>query len=327
MLQYQIKTDSEIPASKQIFDQIKFAIASRQYPPGHRLPSTRQLGAMTGLHRNTINKIYQQLEASGLVESQAGSGIYVKARERESRIPRPSITEADFLVQKSLDDLLSLGCTLTQARELLLAEIDWRLRCSAKVLVTVSERDLGAGELIVAEVEEHLGIPVQLVSLEQLDRVLEESNSATVVTSCYFLQEAEAIASPKSVPVIPIDIRDYKQELAIIKKLPPNSCLGLVSLSFGILGVAEIIVRSLRGEDILVITAQARNTYKLKALVRAAHTIICDRASYPLVKEAMRAASDNLIRRPQLIESENYIGENSINLLKRKLGLGYNNEQ
>ena len=322
MLQYQIKADSEISPSKQIFDQIRFAIASRQYPPGHRLPSTRQLGAMTGLHRNTINKIYQQLEASGLVESQAGSGIYVKARERESRVPLHSTPEADLILGKSLDDLLALGCTLTQARELFLKEIDWRLRCSAKVLVTVSEQDLGAGELIVVEVEEHLGIPVQLVALEKLAGVLQKTNSATVVTSCYFLKEAEVIASQLSVPVIPLDISDYSQELAMIKKLPPNSCLGLVSLSFGILGVAEIIVRSLRGEDILVITAQVRNTYKLKALVRTAHTIICDRASYVLVKQAIRAAADDLIRRPRLIQSENYISENSINLLKRKLDNG-----
>ncbi|MDJ0545546.1 MAG: GntR family transcriptional regulator, partial [Microcystis sp. M53601_WE4] len=71
-MQFQIQPDSEIPASKQLFDQIRFAIASRQYPPGHRLPSTRQLAMITGLHRNTISKIYQQLEDDGLVESIAG---------------------------------------------------------------------------------------------------------------------------------------------------------------------------------------------------------------------------------------------------------------
>jgi GntR family transcriptional regulator len=40
------------------------------------------------------------------------------------------------------------------------------------------------------------------------------------------------------------------------------------------------------------------------------------------VKAAILAAREDLIRPPELICSENYIGTKSINLLKRELGLG-----
>ena len=105
MLQFQIHSDSEIPASKQLFDQIRFAIASRQYSPGHRLPSTRQLAMITGLHHNTVSKVYQQLEESGLVESIAGSGIYVKTERSEEGIYLDSpifqqYPQASQLIQK-----------------------------------------------------------------------------------------------------------------------------------------------------------------------------------------------------------------------------------
>lgn len=327
MVQFHIQSDSDIPASKQLFDQIQFAIASRQYPPGHRLPSTRQLAMITGLHRNTISKVYRQLEETGLVESLAGSGIYVKAQGHEGGTRRSSpileeYPEAYKLVQNSLDELLAQGCSLSQARELFLSEIDWRLRCSARVLVTVPARDLGAGELMVQEIEQALKIPVQLVPMEELSRVLDQTLSGTVVTSRYFIGEAEAIAAPKSVRVIPVDIYDYGKEIQIIRRLSKGNCIGLVSLSAGILGVAEIIVHSLRGDELLVMTAQVDDTYKLNALVRSAQTIVSDKASYPRVKEAILAARDDLIRHPELICSENYIGEKSINLLKRELGLG-----
>jgi GntR family transcriptional regulator len=327
MVQYHIQSDSEIPASKQLFDQIQFAIASRQYPPGHKLPSTRQLAMITGLHRNTISKVYRQLEDTGLVESQAGSGIYVKSQGNEGGTPRRSpilekYPQAYKAVQHSLDELLAQGCSLSEAREIFLGEIDWRLRCSARVLVTVPSRDLGAGELMIRELEQSLRIPVQLVPLEELPTVLEQTNTGTVVTSRYFISETLEVAAPKSVRVIPIDIYDYAHELEIVKNLPKDSCLGLVSLSAGTLGVAEIIVHSLRGDDILVMTAPVKDTYKLNALVRTAQTIISDRASYPLVKEAILAARDDIIRPPELIPSENYVGNDSINLLKRELGLG-----
>ncbi|MGF1498269.1 MAG: GntR family transcriptional regulator [Elainellaceae cyanobacterium] len=326
MVQFHIQPDSEIPASTQLFNQIRFAIASRQYPPGHRLPSTRQLAMQTGLHRNTISKVYRQLEDLGIVDARAGAGIYVRSQGDEGGITPHSplfekFPEAHKLVQKSLDDLLNQGCSLGQARELFLSEIDWRLRCGARVLVTAPQVDIGAGELITQELEQSLRIPVQLVPLEELSDVLDQARGGTVVTTRYFIGEAEAVAAPKSVRVIPVDIYDYSNELQIITKLPKGSSIGLVSLSSGILRAAEVIVHSLKGEDLLVLTAKLDDPYKVSAIVRAAQTIICDQASFQRVKDAIQAAREDLIRAPQVICCENYIGSKSINLLKRELGL------
>ena len=327
MVQFQIKPDSEIPASNQLFNQIRFAIASRQYPPGHRLPSTRQLAMQTGLHRNTISKVYRQLEEHGLVEALAGSGIYVKALGHEggSKLKSPTFDkypDASQVVKRSLDELLSKGCTLNEAREMFLAEIDWRLRCSARVLVTAPANDIGIGELMVQELEKSLDIPVQLVALEELSKTIEQVPSGTVVTSRYFIGKAEEIAAPKSVRVIPIDIYDYSQEIKLVRELPKGSYFGIVSLSSGLLRATEVIVHSIRGDEIVVMTAQATEAHKINAMVRSARTIVCDRASFEIVKAAVQTAREDIIRPPQVVCSENYIGTESINLLKRELGLG-----
>jgi GntR family transcriptional regulator len=230
--------------------------------------------------------------------------------------------QARNVVESGLDELLRQGCSLNQARELFLAEIDWRLRCSARVLVTVPHQDIGAGQLIARELEAALKIPLQLVPLEELEEVLAQARSGTVVTSRYFINEAEAIAAPKSVRVIAVDIYDYKKELSLLKDLPQGTCLGMVSLSTGILRAAEVISYSLRGDNILVMTAQTEDHYKLDAVVRSAQTIVVfDEASLPTVKNTIAAAREDLIRPPRLVVCDNYIGEKSINLLKRELGL------
>jgi GntR family transcriptional regulator len=327
MIQFHIQADSDIPASKQLFDQIRFAIASRQYSPGHRLPSTRQLAMITGLHRNTISKVYQQLEDDGLVESLAGSGIYVKAQTNKSNSQSGSpllqqFPNASQFIQQSLDHLLTQGLTLSQIREIFLTEIDWRLRCSAKVLVTIPTVDLGAGQLMVKELEQTLGIAVELVPIEDLATVLARTHSATVVTSRYFITPAEAIAAPYASRIIAVDIYDYEKELSVVKKLPKDSRLGVVSLSRGILSVAEILIHSLRGDEILVVTAHVGDTDKLKTLIRTSQLIISDRASYSIVRQLLIESRDDLIRTPEIICSKNYIGEQSLELLKRELGLG-----
>ena len=281
----------------------------------------------TGLHRNTISKVYRQLEDDGLVESLAGSGIYVRAQGHEggSKLQSPILKEhpdAYKIVQQALDELLGDGCSLNQAREIFLAEIDWRLRCSARVLVAVPTQDIGAGELIVYELEQSLKIPVQLVPMEQLVAVIDQTTSATVVTSRYFIGEVEAIAAPKAVRVIPLDIYDYAKEINLVKNLPKDTCVGIVSLSSGILRATEVILHGLRGDELLVMTSQPKDAYKLMAVVKRAQMIFIDQASFSAVQAAVHAAQEDIIRAPTLVRCENYIGTNSINLLKRELGLG-----
>lgn len=327
MVRFSIQPDSDIPASAQLFNQIRFAIASRQFPPGHRLPSTRQLAMETGLHRNTISKVYRQLEETGLVEAQAGSGIYVRALGHEGgaqlRSPvfddRP---EAYGLVKQSLDQLLAQGCTLSEARALFLGEIDWRLRCSARVIVTAPQQDLGVGELMAKEIEADLQIPIQIVPMEDLGAALDQTASATVVTSRYFIGDVEKIAAPKAVRVIPVDIYDYAEEIEFVRNLPAGSRIGLTSISPGWLRASETIIHSFRGEELMVMTAQPGDTYRLGAMVKTVRIVGCDQVSFPQVKAAIAAAREDIIRAPQVICCETYIGTQSMNLLKRELGLG-----
>jgi GntR family transcriptional regulator len=330
MVEFYIQTDGEIPASTQLFSQICFAIASRQFPPGYRLPSTRQLAMQTGLHRNTISKVYERLATAGFVEAHMGSGIYVRALGQENAQPtKPSAVPLRELVEQSLDGLLQQGHSLNQIRESLLQSIDERLQASTQLLVTVPRHDLGAGEIIVQELQSALSIPVQLVFLEDLETVLAQRSAATVVTVRYFSSQAEALlkdlqaraAIAKTFRMIPIDIYNYQRELALIQSLPVGTRVGLVSLSSGTLEVAEVMVHSVRGEDLYVMTAQCQDTARLRALIKQSQTIICDRASCTVVKITIAKAADNLIRIPQVTCCENYIDPNSILLLKRELGL------
>lgn len=323
MLNFQIQSDSDVPASKQLFAQIQFAIASGQYPPGHRLPSTRQLAMITGLHRNTISKVYQQLEESGLVASVAGSGIYVKVHERENIDPSNSLVVSSVnAIKDSIDRVLSLGCTIDQIKELFLEEIDWRISCCDRVIVTVPIRDISAGEIMQQELRNSFSRDIELIELEKLPQILAKINFGTLVTNRYFLQEVLAIVPPNSFRVIPIDMYDYQKELDMIKHLPSQACLGIVSLSEGTLSIAASIVNSQRGDDLLVLTSSVSDRHRLQAVIRAAHTVIAGYTSYDAVKAEIAAMREDLIRVPEVISTDSYISDKSINLLKRELGLG-----
>lgn len=317
----QIQLDSDVPASTQLLSQLSFAIASGQYPSGYQLPSTRALAMQTGLHRNTVSKVYHQLEEWGFVDAQAGSGIYVRTLGKQARNHFDQFPQATQTVQKSVNELLGLGCSLEQARELFLSEIDWRSRCGAVVLVTAPARDLGIGELMRQELSQSLGIEVQVVPLEQLSQVLASTSASTVVTSRYFADQAEALAAEHAARVIPIHINPFTKEIEVIKNIPKDGCLGVVSLSSGALRVIEIIFHGLRGDDILVLTAQIEDVARLRAVIRSAQTIISDQASFEVLKVAVDKMRSELIRLPQIMCADSYISADSMAQLRRELNV------
>ncbi|WP_269621974.1 GntR family transcriptional regulator [Prochlorococcus marinus] len=326
-MKFHIQQESDIPASTQLYNQICFAIAARHYPPGHRLPSTRQLAMQTGLHRNTISKVYRQLETDGVVEAIAGSGIYVRDQQKQRELKeanaqrKKGITDLDQEVRNSVDELLNAGCTLQQTRELFVQEIDWRLRCGARVLISTPREDLGASMLIAEELGPNLNVPIEVVPMEELEAVLETSNIGTVVTSRYFLQPLEELAKRHSVRAIAVDLSDFEKELNLLKELRAGSCVGIVSISPGILRAAEVILHSMRGNELLLMTANPDVGSRLLALLRASNYVLCDSPSLPIVEHTLRQNRSQLIRMPQIHCAEKYLSDSTLERLQKEIGL------
>ena len=327
-MRFHIQQESEIPASSQLYNQVCFAIAARHYPPGHRLPSTRQLAMQTGLHRNTISKVYRQLENDGVVEAIAGSGIYVRDQQKQkdlrtssTSVRKKGIKDVEVEVRKSVDELLNSGCTLQQARDFFTREIDWRLRCGARLLVSTPREDIGASLLIAEELSPHLDVPVEVVPMEELESVLESSSKVTVITSRYFLQPLEELAKRHQIRAVAVDLSDFQKELNILKKLRSGSCVGIVSISPGILRAAEVIVHSMRGNEILLMTANPDVGSRLIALLRASSHVICDSPSLPLVEHTLRQNRSQLMRLPQVHCAHKYLSDSTIEELRKEIGL------
>ena len=321
-MRFHIQQEIDIPASTQLYNQICFAIAARYYPPGHRLPSTRQLAMQTGLHRNTISKVYRQLETDGVVEAIAGSGIYVRDNLKKSFNSKNNFnTTPDLETKKAVDKLIKLGCTLQETRNLLTNEIDWRIKCGSRIIVSTPREDIGASMLIAEDLSPNINVPVEVVPMEELEKVLCNSNNGTIVTSRYFLQPLEKLAKQYRVRAIAVDLSDFQKELKIIKELKPGSCVGIVSISPGLLRAAEIIIHSMRGSDIVIMTTISDNSSRLLALLKASNHIVCDGPSLSVIENTLLKNRSQLMRLPQIICAKNYLSIKTINHLKTEIGV------
>ncbi len=325
-MRFHIQQESDISASTQLYNQICFAIAARHYPPGHRLPSTRQLAMQTGLHRNTISKVYRQLEIDGVVEAIAGSGIYVRDNVTKKEFKKSFNSKGhnkspDQEAKKAIDNLINLGCTLQETRNFLINEIDWRIKCGARILVSTPREDIGASMLIAEDISPQINVPVEVIPMEELEKVLCNSNIGTIVTSRYFLQPLEKVAKKFDVRAIAVDLSDFQKELKILKELKNGSCVGIVSISPGLLRAAEVIIHSMRGNELMLMTAISDSSSRLLALIKASSHVVCDGPSLSVVESTVIKNRSQLMRFPQIICAKNYLSIETINKLKKEIGV------
>jgi GntR family transcriptional regulator/MocR family aminotransferase len=144
---WQLARSGDAPLFRQIYQQLRSAILSRDLRPGTKLPSTRQLAAQLKVSRSAVVSAYEQLLAEGYASGKVGSGSYVssdlpeplegrssKRGKRSVAAAKPARAEAplpgDFVDVTAQDEerLFNLGRTLVDARTTAL----WR-KSSARV--------------------------------------------------------------------------------------------------------------------------------------------------------------------------------------------------
>jgi GntR family transcriptional regulator len=96
-IELKLDLKSGVPFYRQIIDQVKSAIATGAVEPGDRLPTVRQLAVDLSINPNTVSRAYTELELTGLVEPQMGSGTFVGQR----------VVERDDVERRRLLDQLS----------------------------------------------------------------------------------------------------------------------------------------------------------------------------------------------------------------------------
>ena len=120
---FQIDSHHSKPVYQQLIDQIKFAVASGRLRCGEKLPSIRDVAVQARINRNTVAKVYSELEREGVVYSRPGQGCFVS--DRGSTLSQEAQKER---LREKLDEVLAqarlFGFSQIQLQEL----IDNRLK-------------------------------------------------------------------------------------------------------------------------------------------------------------------------------------------------------
>ena len=80
---FRLDENSGVPVYRQIMDQVRGGIALGALRPGDQLPTVRQLAVDLAINPNTVVRAYRELELGGLLESNQGTGTFIREQQVE----------------------------------------------------------------------------------------------------------------------------------------------------------------------------------------------------------------------------------------------------
>jgi len=90
MLPLHLQPESHVPLYIQLRDQLRSLVRGVGLRPGDRIPASRELANMLGVHRTTVANAYAELESEGLIQGHVGRGTYIKGNGSGLKISPPA---------------------------------------------------------------------------------------------------------------------------------------------------------------------------------------------------------------------------------------------
>lgn len=224
---FMINKQSAVPLHVQLKEQIRYAIMSGDYQPGSPLPSIRELTAQLGVHRNTVHRVYLELQASGLLSSRAGKGVFVSDTLTET-VSTKELNAADDLIERCFEQANDLGISAITLSRLIgqrAPAYDARFPTVAFVECTAHQSLECAREL-----GEAFGIRVHHLLLDDLRKESYDlpPHLQHVVTSIFHFDEVRELVAPAHRRVHPVTYDLHPATRKLLRELRPDCRLGFI---------------------------------------------------------------------------------------------------
>ncbi len=255
-----------VAVKDQLVAQIEMKILGGELAAGQKLPSVRALARRLKLHANTISAAYGELETAGRLRLKRGSGVYVE----ECGIDRLEEAQGlDEMIRLALHKAFASGHSGPQIRA---AVERWSANPPANIIVVDPALDLA--EMLAAELRTFSNASVQAVEPDSIAREAGLLSGSLVLCLPYHIETVRRQAPSAAIEEINIEIPEEAQSQ--ISGLEPGSIVLLVSAAPTVLRFASVLLRSMRGDELVIEVKDLAATPEWQRLVRVADLVVVD---------------------------------------------------
>jgi GntR family transcriptional regulator len=305
-----INSKSHVPVHVQLEGQIKHLILTGGFEVGSRLPSIRAMAGFLRVNRNTVARVFTDLEREGYVESRRGSGVYVI---------EPPVEAEDLKRQEVLERVMGLAA----AQDVPVEDLAYALLARAgarpqeKVPILFIECTRAELDQFSEELEEQLPVEVERVLIEDLaDRIsgMDDPPWRLAVTTFFHIHEVQELVEPYGIEAVALLAEATLESLQRLMELPSGTRVGVVGWGRTCM---QNLSRSIEGAgldhlDFVQVYVEEGPEEVLDALGRV-RAVVCASVT------ARRLREIGVSERLEVIEEDRILDQGGIEMLGRML--------
>lgn len=222
-----INKQSAVPLHIQLKEQVRYAIMSGHYEAGSPLPSIRELTSQLGIHRNTVHRVYLELQASGLLVSKPGKGVFV-GDSLSDAISMKEVDAIENLIDQYFQKANRLGINPVTLATLIAQRAP--SYDSRQPTVGFAECTAHQSSEFSRDLSEHFGVSVQQVLLDDLrgSKPRLGPHLRHLVTSLFHYDELRNLMAGRDVRLHPVTYDLHPATRKVLREVAPGHKLGFV---------------------------------------------------------------------------------------------------
>jgi DNA-binding transcriptional regulator YhcF (GntR family) len=311
---------NQLPVHAQLKAQLVYLIQSGQMRPGTQLPTVRQLAGFLRVNRNTVSKVFSEMQREGHISCEPGRGTFVSAAKAKSESKVESMHKLLAVVDEALDRAGKLGFSPEELFLTLYA------RTQASPATPGGERDVKALfiecslpelKLFSEELKKELSIQVDSMLVGDFPKTVGKDLESLrryglIITTFYHIREVQSLLEDSGLEVVALMVDTSLETLMRLTSLPEGTKVGVACTTAAGAENMNLSIQRAGLKHLRVITGCSEKKSSMQKMMAEASVVVCS----SLVEGKLRALAP---KGKEIIVDNKRIDKAGIEMLRSRL--------
>lgn len=315
-----LNRQNQLPVHTQLKAQLVYLIQSGQLPAGTQLPTVRQLAGFLRVNRNTVSKVFSEMQREGHLSCEPGRGTFVSSSPMKSKTKVERMNKLLAVVDNALERADKLGFSAEEVFLTLYARTQAspaKTRPVQDVRLLFVECSRPELELFSTELKKQLHIRVDPILVEDFAKAVEKDLESLrryglIVTTFYHIREVQSLLEASGMEVVALMVDTSLETLMRLTSLPEGTPVGVACTTWAGAENMKLSVQRAGLKHLRVITGCGAEKDSLFKMMGEASVIVCS----SLVERKVRALAP---KGQEIIVDNKRIDKAGIEMLRSRL--------
>jgi GntR family transcriptional regulator len=274
---------NQLPVHTQLKAQLVYLIQSGQLAAGTQLPTVRQLAGFLRVNRNTVAKVFADMQREGLLSCEPGRGTFVSSTPLKSKTKVERMNKLLEVVDDALEKAGRLGFSPEEVFLTLYARTQAappRTGPARRVSALFIECSRPELDLFSSELSKELSIQVDSILVEDFEKTVKKDPASLkryglIITTFYHIREVQSLLEGSAMEVVALMVDTSLDTLMRLTALPDGTTVGVACTTKPGSENMKLSIQRAGLKHLQVITGCAEKKGSIEKMIAEASVIVC----------------------------------------------------